>query len=84
MNFYEPTGFGLRVTLYDLTSSIKRNTRIRLVPMVYVGEEGYYKEIESKLIESDIILYEGFKMKNIGLRVENRKILAKRLGLVTQ
>lgn len=84
MNFYESTNFGLRVTLYDLTSSLNREVRIKLVPMVHIGEERYYQEVESKLFESDIILYEGFKMRNSRLRVENRKILAKRLGLVTQ
>jgi len=84
MNFYESTHFGLRVTLYDLTSSVERNIKIRLIPMVHIGEKEYYKEVENKLMASDIILYEGFKMKNNRLRIENRKILAKRLGLVTQ
>lgn len=84
MNFYESSNFGLRVTIYDLKSALFNNIEIRLVPMVHIGEKTYYEEIETKLSESDIILYEGLKMQNNRLRIENRKILANRLGLVTQ
>lgn len=84
MNFYESTYFGLRVTLYDLSSPHFANIKIRLVPMVHIGEEGYYKKVELSLMKSDAILYEGLKMKNFNLRINNRKLLAKRLGLVTQ
>jgi len=84
MNFYESTSFGLRVTLYNLKSQIVKNIEVKLVPMIHIGEERYYKEVESKLIESDYILFEGFKFQNGLLRIKNREILAKRLGLVTQ
>ena len=84
MNFYESTHFGLRVTLYDLSSIRYDHINIRLVPMVHIGEERYYKEVELSLLKSDIILYEGLKMKNFNLNKNNRILLAKRLGLVTQ
>ena len=84
MNFYESTNFGLRVTMYDLTSTDFEFINIRLIPMVHIGEERYYKEVELSLMKSDVILYEGLKMKNFNLSVNNRILLAKRLGLVTQ
>ena len=84
MNFYESTNFGLRVTLYDLSSPDFDCINIRLIPMVHIGEERYYKEVELSLMKSDVILYEGLKMKNFNLSVNNRMLLAKRLGLVTQ
>jgi len=84
MNFYESTTFGLRVTLYNLSSNLKRNIKIRLIPMIHIGEERYYQEVENKLVDTDIILYEGFKIRSNLLRVKNRKVLAERLGLVTQ
>ncbi len=84
MNFYESTTFGLRVTLYELTSYKVKNIKIRLIPMVHIGEEEFYREVESQLVDSDIILYEGFKMRGNKLGVMNRKVLASRLGLVTQ
>ena len=61
-----------------------KNIKVKLVPMVHIGEERYYKEVESKLVESGHILFEGIKLHKGQLRIKNREILAKRLGLVTQ
>jgi len=84
MNFYESTSFGLRVTSYDLVSPTYKNLTIRLIPIMRLGEEKYFKDIEAHLETSGKILYEGIKMKPSKLRIKSLRTLAKRLDLVTQ
>lgn len=85
MEFYESTSFGMRVTIYDFVNQNKDiGMKFKLIPMCHIGSESFYATVEDCLHQSDLILYEGSKFKSWKLPIDNFKITAKKLGLVTQ
>jgi len=84
MIFYEATSFGLRVATFEFINNSNQNLKVRLLPMVHIGEEKYYKEVEKYLEHCDIIIYEGLKFKTRRLKIKNRERTAEKLNLVTQ
>jgi len=84
MVFYEATSFGLRVTTFEFINTNNNLLKIRLIPMVHIGEEKYYKNVEDYIRSCDLVLYEEIKFKTGRLKIKNMKITADRLGMVTQ
>ena len=84
MIFYEATSFGLRVVTFQFVNKDNKNIKIRLLPMVHIGSEKYYKEVEKYLEDCDRILFEGNGFKSWKIKMRNNEKTARKLNLVTQ
>lgn len=84
MEHFESTSFGLRVVLSEWISLDYPLLKIRLFPMIHIGERKFYETVEQKLMECDAILYEAFRFRTGSLKIPNLKITADKLGLITQ
>ena len=98
MKFIESTNFFVRTIMFDFINRNKEiNLKFRLAPMIHIGSIEYYdcvlENIKScdeifyegiKLIENKDRLYNRFSLKNLNLTFKQYKIIANKLGLVTQ
>ncbi len=98
MKFLESTNFFVRTVMFDFTNRAKDiNLEFRLVPMIHIGSEEFYKSVIENLKDCDEIFYEGVslhkkkesfyerkRLKNLDLIFKQYKTIAEKLGLVTQ
>jgi hypothetical protein len=98
MMFLESTNFFVRTIIFDfinMSEAIK--LKFRLVPMIHVGSKDYYKNVLENIKTCDEIFYEGLALqnrkeqfykrlglKNLNLTFKQYRIIANKLGLVTQ
>ena len=98
MKFIESTNFFVRTIMFDFVNR-NDNIRLkfRLVPMIHIGTKEYYESVKENLKCCNEIFYEGvslikknekfykrLSLKNLDLTFKQYKIIAKKLGLVTQ
>ena len=85
MKFLESTNFFVRITIYDYIHALASNKlKFRIIPMVHVGEEGFYKTIKEKILECDEIIYEGIRRKKLIQKFNPRRDLCEKLDLMLQ
>ena len=98
MKFLESTNFFVRTVVYDFVNRNEEIKLIyRLFPMVHIGSTEYYLEVLENLKNCDEIFYEGISLlkressflerislKNLGFTFKQYKMVADKLGLVTQ
>lgn len=98
MKFLESTNFFVRVVLYDLVNRNKAvKLKFRLTPMIHIGSKEYYTNIIENIKICDEIFYEGIdivdhdepfykriSLRNLDLTFKQYKLIADKLGLVTQ
>ena len=98
MKFLESTNFFVRVVMFDFEHrdpSVK--LKFRLAPMIHIGSKEYYKNVLKHLENLDEIFYEGINLvdrripfykrnifRNLDLTFTQYKMVADKLGLVTQ
>ncbi len=98
MNFIESTNFFVRTIMFDFINRDKNiNLKFRLTPMIHIGSKEYYESVLDHIKSCDEIFYEGIalikkeeklynkiSLKNLGLTFYQYKVIADKLGLVTQ
>jgi hypothetical protein len=85
MQFIENSLFGVRAAVYELARGADE-PRFMLLPMIHIGAPSYYRDVRSKLVQCDAILFESVRSLRGSILTLSYRILVrrKRLGLVTQ
>ena len=85
MVFLESTNFFVRTVMFDFINRNKDvKLKFRLVPMIHIGTEEFYENVYKNVENCDEIFYEGMNLKKLNLTFKQYKIIANKLGLVTQ
>ena len=98
MVFLEPTSFFVRTTVYDFINKFDDiRLKFRLIPMIHIGSEDFYKKVLDVANECEEIFYEGIilyerskpilntvKLKNLNFTFNQYRSIANKLDLVTQ
>lgn len=85
MQIIETSYLGVRSAFFRLEGG-SGTPAFCLFPMVHIGEQAYYDEVNRRLEKCDLILYEGVKSRSVARLTYAYRSLAKspRLRLVTQ
>jgi len=85
MQIIESTALGVRSAIFRLRAP-DAGPDFVLFPMVHIGAPAYYEEIERRLSNCDLILYEGVRSRTITLLTRAYRLMGsnRRLGLVQQ
>jgi hypothetical protein len=85
MQFIEKNSFNIRAAVYRLKNS-RDNLEFLLFPMIHIGDQNYYEEVQKRLMDCQYIIYEGVKSFRGALLTWSYRFTSKRkrLGLITQ
>lgn len=85
MQFIEKSSFGLRSAVYRLQSR-ESNIEFVLFPMIHLGSISFFKAVQERIEECDLILFEGVDSKRARILTLAYRILARlrRMELITQ
>jgi hypothetical protein len=85
MQFIEYNSFSLRAAVYRLKNSNDK-LEFLLIPMIHLGEQNYYEEVQKRLMDCQYIIYEGVNSFRGAMLTWSYRFLSKRkrLGLITQ
>lgn len=98
MKFLESTNFFVRTVIFDFVNRKEEiKLKFKLVPMIHIGTREYYDKVLDSIKKCDEIFYEGIRivdqkqplhkrinLRNLELTYKQYKIVADKLGLVTQ